>query len=157
MALLVVLFVALRFLRTGPTIAQGGYLLVDLHGEYVEGQPRPLLARLLEERPRLGDLLSNLEKATRDDRIAGVIVQIGSLGTGWGQADEIRDALKEVEAAGKKVIAEINGEVFGGNREYYVASVADRIYIVSKGQIVHHCRPAELADDRETKARFLGV
>jgi branched-chain amino acid transport system ATP-binding protein len=34
---------------------------------------------------------------------------------------------------------------------------ADRIYIMSKGRIVHHCSPDELAADRETKARYLGV
>jgi len=34
---------------------------------------------------------------------------------------------------------------------------ADRVYIVSKGQIVHHCSPAELSADREIKSRFLGV
>jgi len=39
----------------------------------------------------------------------------------------------------------------------FVLRHADRIYIVSKGQIVHHCRPAELAEDREAKSRFLGV
>jgi len=39
----------------------------------------------------------------------------------------------------------------------FVLRHADRIYIVSKGQIVHHCRPAELVQDRETKSRFLGV
>ena len=39
----------------------------------------------------------------------------------------------------------------------FVLRHADRIYIVSKGQIVRHCRPAELAEDRETKARYLGV
>jgi branched-chain amino acid transport system ATP-binding protein len=39
----------------------------------------------------------------------------------------------------------------------FVLRHADRIYIVSKGQIVHHCRPAELAQDRDTKARYLGV
>jgi len=39
----------------------------------------------------------------------------------------------------------------------FVLRHADRIYILSKGQIVHHCRPAELADDHETKSRFLGV
>jgi branched-chain amino acid transport system ATP-binding protein len=39
----------------------------------------------------------------------------------------------------------------------FVLRHADRIYIVSKGQIVHHCRPAELAEDRETKSRYLGV
>jgi branched-chain amino acid transport system ATP-binding protein len=39
----------------------------------------------------------------------------------------------------------------------FVLRHADRIYIVSKGQIVHHCRPTELAEDHETKSRFLGV
>jgi branched-chain amino acid transport system ATP-binding protein len=39
----------------------------------------------------------------------------------------------------------------------FVLRHADRIYIVSKGQIVHHCRPDELADDHKTKSRFLGV
>jgi branched-chain amino acid transport system ATP-binding protein len=39
----------------------------------------------------------------------------------------------------------------------FVLRHADRIYVVSKGQIVHHCRPAELAEDREAKSRFLGV
>jgi len=39
----------------------------------------------------------------------------------------------------------------------FVLCHADRIYIVSKGQVVHHCRPAELAENRETKSRFLGV
>jgi branched-chain amino acid transport system ATP-binding protein len=39
----------------------------------------------------------------------------------------------------------------------FVLRHADRIYIVSKGQIVHHCRPAELAEDHATKSRYLGV
>jgi len=39
----------------------------------------------------------------------------------------------------------------------FVLRYADRIYIVSRGQIVHHCRPAELAEDHETKSRYLGV
>jgi branched-chain amino acid transport system ATP-binding protein len=39
----------------------------------------------------------------------------------------------------------------------FVLRHADRIYIVNKGQIVHHCRPAELIEDHEIKSRFLGV
>ena len=39
----------------------------------------------------------------------------------------------------------------------FVLRHADRIYIVSKGQVVHHARPDELAEDHATKARFLGV
>ena len=39
----------------------------------------------------------------------------------------------------------------------FVLKYADRVYIVSKGQVVHHCKPAELAGDVEIKARYLGV
>jgi len=34
---------------------------------------------------------------------------------------------------------------------------ADRIFIMSKGRIVHQCAPAQLAEDREVKLRYLGV
>jgi len=34
---------------------------------------------------------------------------------------------------------------------------ADVVFIMSKGRIVHHCTPAELAADAETKSRYLGV
>jgi branched-chain amino acid transport system ATP-binding protein len=34
---------------------------------------------------------------------------------------------------------------------------ADRIYIMSKGQVVHHCSPAQLEADPETRTRYLGV
>jgi branched-chain amino acid transport system ATP-binding protein len=39
----------------------------------------------------------------------------------------------------------------------FVLHHADRIYIVSRGQIVHHCRPAELAGDHATLSKYLGV
>jgi branched-chain amino acid transport system ATP-binding protein len=34
---------------------------------------------------------------------------------------------------------------------------ADRCYVMSKGRVVHHCKPAELAADEQTRARYLGV
>jgi branched-chain amino acid transport system ATP-binding protein len=34
---------------------------------------------------------------------------------------------------------------------------ADRCYVMSKGRVVHHCKPAELAGDAQTRARYLGV
>jgi branched-chain amino acid transport system ATP-binding protein len=36
-------------------------------------------------------------------------------------------------------------------------SVADRVHILSRGQIVHTCTPAELAADDAVKSRYLGV
>jgi branched-chain amino acid transport system ATP-binding protein len=34
---------------------------------------------------------------------------------------------------------------------------ADTVFIMSKGRIVHHCSPQELASDPQMKARYLGV
>ena len=39
----------------------------------------------------------------------------------------------------------------------FALRVADHVYLMSKGRIVHHCVPAELAADSETKARYLGI
>ncbi|MGH3089758.1 MAG: ABC transporter ATP-binding protein [Rubrobacteraceae bacterium] len=36
-------------------------------------------------------------------------------------------------------------------------AVADRVYIMNKGRIVHECPAAELAEDKETQHRLLGV
>lgn len=34
---------------------------------------------------------------------------------------------------------------------------ADTVFVMSKGRIVHHCSPADLASDAQTKSRYLGV
>jgi branched-chain amino acid transport system ATP-binding protein len=39
----------------------------------------------------------------------------------------------------------------------FALKYADRVYIVSRGQVVHYCTPSELANDSEIKARYLGV
>ena len=39
----------------------------------------------------------------------------------------------------------------------FATRYADRIYLMSKGRIVHECKPAELAADADVRARYLGV
>lgn len=39
----------------------------------------------------------------------------------------------------------------------FVLKYADRVYILSKGQVAHHCKPSELANDADIKSRYLGV
>jgi branched-chain amino acid transport system ATP-binding protein len=39
----------------------------------------------------------------------------------------------------------------------FALSIADRVYLMSKGKIVHECRPEELRRDDAVKARYLGV
>lgn len=35
--------------------------------------------------------------------------------------------------------------------------VADYVYVLSKGAVVHECTPAQIKDNEEVKARYLGV
>ncbi len=67
----------------------------------------------------------NLEKAAKDKRIKGVLLELESLdGTGWAKVEELRDALVEFKKSGKFVV------VFSehlAEREYALALGADTI------------------------------
>jgi protease-4 len=114
----------------GPTVAPGSILVLDIEGGYVEAAEPSLLSRLIgvERRP-FAALLSDLHKAERDDRLAGVVLRIRDLEIGWAKAQEIRDAIAQVSAAGRKTVAYLELISFAANLEYYVASAADEIVI----------------------------
>lgn len=118
-----------RVWSRGPNIQPGSFLLVELEGEYVEGPPQPLLARLLEEHKSFFDLVTSLRKAAADQRIAGVIVRVGPIDAGWAQARDIREALKTIRDGGKRVIAFIDNEGAAANLGYYIASAANSVYL----------------------------
>jgi len=115
---------------TGPRIQNGSALVLDLEGEYVEAPEAPLLARLLgQHRVPLVAALTELRKAARDARIGTVILRIRSLDIGWGKAQDLRDAILALHDKGKRTFAYVECESFGANREYYVASAADQVWL----------------------------
>jgi protease-4 len=122
-------FVIGRVRARGPAIQSGSFLLVDLEGEYVEGPPQPLLERVLEEHKSFFELMTSLRKAAADERLAGVVVRIGPLDAGWAQARDIREALKAIRKDGKRVIAFIDNEGAAANLGYYIASVANSVFL----------------------------
>lgn len=74
----------------------------------------------------LDELLSNIRLAKNDDRILGIYLEGGSLSMGAAGAKAIRDALIDFKSSGKWVIAYSDSY---GQMNYYVASVADRIFL----------------------------
>jgi protease-4 len=134
LVLLALLLVALWLLVPGgPTLAPGSILVLELSGEYLETAEPSFLDRLLAGRRRpFVSLLSELEKARRDDRLAGVVLRVRELGIDWGMAQELRDALGELREAGRPTLAYLETGGLGANLEYYVASAADRV-VVSPG------------------------
>ncbi|HYB99725.1 MAG TPA: signal peptide peptidase SppA [Candidatus Limnocylindrales bacterium] len=117
------------FWLAGPDIADDSYLDLDISGDYSEARPSGLLGRLVSQRRTLTDVLDSLKKVRYDGRIRGVVARVGSLDAGWAQTQEIRNALSLVKAEGKRVIALVEVEMAPANKELYLASVADKVYV----------------------------
>jgi len=127
--LLLALAAALLWRGAGVPIQDGSWLLFDLEGEYVEAEPSPLQRVIGRRAHTLASTLSELGKAERDARIAGVLVRVRSLDVGWGKAQDLRRAIQRLREKGKRTVAYLELEKYGPNLEYYVASAADAVYV----------------------------
>ncbi len=69
-----------------------------------------------------------LRKAKRDKRITAVLLAPRPLSSPfWAKVQELREALVDFKTSGKPVYAFLE---YGGDREYYLATAADKIYLV---------------------------
>lgn len=130
---LVMLAITVSTLFSTPTIEPGTYLTVDVSGEYHIAPPGNVLDQLVEDRRILANLIGALDRAQTDDRIEGAIVNIRGLDMGWGRLREIRDAIVRLRSSGKRVIAYLDSSMMRGNKEYYLASAADDIFVPPAG------------------------
>jgi protease-4 len=83
----------------------------------------------------LNDILANIKKAKTDSNIKGIFLDESDMATGQASVEEIRNALIDFKKSGKFIVAysEIYTQEF-----YYLASVADKVYINPKGLFVFH-------------------
>ena len=111
-------------------IVDGTTLVIEIGGSYVEAPAASPLARLAGDstRPFIG-LLSIFGLAERDDRIATVVLRIQPTNIGWGKADEIRDAIGRLRERGVQTVAHLEIQNFSANKELFIASAADEIYV----------------------------
>jgi protease-4 len=117
------------YLWRGPSVADGSWLVVDLGGEYQEVSGSPL-GRLFGRGGRtLAGQLSELGKAERDGRLAGVLLRIRALDVGWAKAQDLRQAIQRLAGKGKHTVAYVELEKYGPSLEYYVASGAEKVYV----------------------------
>ncbi len=103
------------------------YLIVDIYGQILEyDPPADVLSQLLEKRPlTLQNIIDNLEKASVDKRIDGVILKISSSNSaGMAKLNEIRRAVRKVQKAGKKVYGFSDAM---DRKTYYLAAACDLI------------------------------
>ena len=133
-AVVVGIFVLLSFLRgSEPVIRSNSVLALKVAGELPDYVPDTLAGRIFgKERLSMTTLVEQLRKAKVDKRINGVLLEIDLLGAGWGKADELREVIADFRASGKPIYAFIE---VGTNKEYYVATACDRVYVSPSGDL----------------------
>ncbi len=117
-----------------PSVSDNSALVLSVSGslpDYVAEEP---LAKALgiRQQQSFTSLITQLRKAKVDDRIKGVILKVDFPEIGWGKADELRDAVAEFKTSGKPVYAYME---IGTNKEYYIATSADKIFLPPTGDI----------------------
>jgi protease-4 len=129
-------FAVVAFIVVGMIASKSGgkkkienhsYLIVDIYGDLPEyDPPAGIMGELAGNKPEtLQRVLSNLEKAAIDKRIDGVIVKVSSTnGAGLAMLEEMRGAIKNVRAAGKKVYAYTDSM---DRNVFYLAAACDMI------------------------------
>jgi len=74
-----------------------------------------------------------IRKAKGDSRIAGILLRPGGINSPfWAKLQEIRSAIDDFKSSGKYVHAWLE---YAGDREYYLASVADRVYLLPSASL----------------------
>jgi protease IV len=140
--LFLVILAATSSKETGPEVKNKSVVVFDLSMKITDAEPNSdeffqnALSGVDDERMTLRKVIETLEKARRDPRIVGIYLdatggsEVSNLG--YASLKEIRKALEEFRAAGKKVIA------YGSNwskKEYYLSSAANSVILNPLGLI----------------------
>lgn len=119
-----------------PEVEPNSVLTVSLSGSIMERVPEDPFKELFPESSdnnlELLNTLAAIKKAKEDDNIKGIYLKHGGISGGYSSFHEIRSALEDFKSSGKFIYsyAEYMSE---GN--YYIASVADQIYLNPVGDL----------------------
>ncbi|MBE9007949.1 signal peptide peptidase SppA [Fortiea sp. LEGE XX443] len=140
--LLFLLFAIAASQDVKPVVKDKSVVVFDLSMNITDREPsagevlQETLSGSKKERLILRKVLDTLEKARRDPKIVGIYLDATNPGAGgnigFASLKEIRKALEEFRADGKKITA--YGQDWG-KKEYYLSSVADTIVLNPLGSV----------------------
>ena len=136
--LLLILMTAVSNDRDIQRIQDQSVLVFDLSTQVRDSKPPANLAQAFSGKKQeiitLRRILQSIDEATQDDRIVAMLLDgrrgVGS--SGYATMAEVRTALENFKAAGKKIIAY---DVTLSEREYYLSSLADEVIINPMGMM----------------------
>jgi protease IV len=135
--LLIFLLIGIASSEKGDVILKRSLLVLDLSSGITDApaqiDPSDLIDSLTsgeEKRVTLHDTLRAIASAASDSRIAGILISGNAFPMDWASGyaalREVREALKAFKASRKPIYAYL---VAPSTRSFYVASIADKIYL----------------------------
>ena len=119
-------------------VKQNSVLKINLQNGVAERQSKNPLSNLsftnlkTDNKSGLIDIISNIKKAKTDDKIKGIYLNLTSIPAGVASIEEIRNALIDFKTSKKFIIS--YSDLYS-LKSYYLASVADKIYLNPEGLI----------------------
>ncbi|MDR0442034.1 MAG: signal peptide peptidase SppA [Treponema sp.] len=109
-----------------PLFSQSMYLEINLNEPIMQNR-----LRFIKPKPQL-EIFRVIEKAGKDDKVRGIILNIGNFSGSREYVWELRNSLEQFKSGGKKICAFISNADMD---IYYLASVADKIVMDEQGAL----------------------
>jgi protease-4 len=112
-----------------PAVPSNATLVLRVGGSLTELAPNDVVGYLRGSRqPTVRSVVENLRKAKVDSRVRAVLLKpTGFESPFWGKVQEVREAVLDFKKSGKPIYAYLE---YGGDREYYLATAADKVFLM---------------------------
>jgi protease-4 len=117
-----------------PAVPSNATLVLRVGGNLSEVAPADVFGYLRGVKtPTVRSIVDDLRKAKVDSRVRRVLLKpTGFESPFWGKVQEIRDAVLDFRKSGKPIYAYLE---FGGDREYYLATAADQVFLMPSASL----------------------
>ncbi len=117
-----------------PNVPENSVLVLKVSGSMPDYAPEDATAKLLgiSQPMSFTSLMTQLRKAKVDNRVGAVMLDIEFPQVGWGKAGELREAIKDFRTSGKPIYSYME---IGMNKEYYIASAAEKVFLPPGGDL----------------------
>lgn len=129
--LLIFLLLVVIGLARGDGLPGKMVLALDLREPIDDSRAAPT-SIFTPRRPTVMDVVLGLDAASRDGRVKGVVMRLGTGALSTAEAQEIGTAIHRFRAKGKFVIADASAFFSAGLGDYLAASAADQIWVQPK-------------------------
>lgn len=143
-------------LNNTKDVSDNSVFVINLNGPLAERSEETVFTKIMGQGGvgtiGLDDLLSSIRKAKNNDKIKGIYIEAGAFAPdSYASLQEVRKALLDFKKSGKWIVA--YSDLYS-QAAYYIASVADKVYLNPSGQLDWHGLASETMFLKDAMAKF---